>query len=131
MQRYSHSGIVPITGAMLTILAGLSMAVLGGLVYAFLAYWISGGFFRLFWMLAFSLTMGIALAVAATRGKIRSPLFNTVVALVCVVMGLWVYWGAFDVARNGFGVAATAWTPRGIARRSCSETASRRSARPD
>jgi hypothetical protein len=101
---------------MLTILAGLSMAVLGGLVYAFLAYWISWGFFRLFLMLLFSLAVGIALAVAANRGKVRSPLFNTVVALVCATIGLWVYWGAFDVARNGFGAAATAWTPQGISR---------------
>lgn len=116
MQRYSHSGIVPVSGAILAVLAGLSATVLGGFVYAFLAYWISWGIFRLFLMLAFSLTVGIVLAVAANRGKIRSPLFNTVVALGCVVIGMWVYWGAFDVARNGFGAAATAWTPQGLSR---------------
>jgi hypothetical protein len=70
----------------------------------------------MFLMLGYSLTVGIVIAVAANRGKIRSPLFNTVIALVCAVIGLWVYWGAFDVARNGVGVAATAWTPHGLSR---------------
>ena len=116
MKRYSHSGIVPASGAINTVLAGLAAAALGGLLYAFLVYWLSWGFFRFLLMLGYSLLVGGAIAYAANRGKIRSPLFNTVIALVCVVLGLWVYWGAYDVARNGAGVAATAWMPEGLAR---------------
>jgi hypothetical protein len=67
-------------------------------------------------MVIYSLTVGGVIGYAANRGKIRSPLFNTVAGLVCAAVGLWVYWGAFDVARNGIGVAATAWTPQGLVR---------------
>jgi hypothetical protein len=116
MQRYAHSGIVPVAGAIRTVLSGLVAATIGGLVYAFLAYWISWGIIRAILMVVYSLSLGGVLAYAANRGKIRSPLFNTVASLVCVAVGLWVYWGAFDVARNGVGAAATAWTPQGLVR---------------
>jgi hypothetical protein len=116
MQRYSHSGIVPVGGAIVSVISGLSAAVLGGFVYAFLAYWLSFGVFRAILMVGYSLTVGGAIATAANVGKLRNPLVNTVIALVCALVGLWVYWGAFDLARNGLGMAATAWTPPGIAR---------------
>src|SRR5262245_31363101 len=117
MQRYSHSGIVPVTGAMNTVLAGLSFATVGGVIYAFAAYWLAGwGPLRFLLMLVYSLLVGVVIAVAANRGKIRSPLFNTVIALVAVAVGLWVYWGAYEVARHGVAVASTAWTPAGLQR---------------
>ncbi|MCI0357302.1 MAG: hypothetical protein L0211_02310 [Planctomycetaceae bacterium] len=116
MQRYSHSGIVPVGGAINTVLAGLAAAVLGGVVYAFLAYWLSWGPVRLLLMLVYSFAVGFAIAAVANRGKIRSPLFNTAIALVCVALGMWVYWGSYDVARNGIAVAPSAWTPAGLVR---------------
>ncbi len=114
MQRYTHSGIVPVGGAASVVLWGLAAAVVGGVAYAYLAYGLSWGIFRMFLMVAYGLAVGLAIGVAANKGKIRSPLFNTVVALVCVAIGLWVYWGAYDVARNGMGVAGRAWTPQGL-----------------
>jgi len=116
MQRYTHSGIVPVGGAINTVLAGLAAAAIGGLVYAFLAYWLSWGPLRVLLMLGYSFGVGIALAVVANRGNIRSPLFNTVVGLVSVMLGMWVYWGGYDVARHGMAVAPTAWTPAGLER---------------
>ena len=115
MQRYTHSGIVPVSGAASTVLWGLAAAILGGVLYALLAHWLSWGIFRVFLMFFYGLGVGLAVGVAANWGKIRSPLFNTVVALVCVAIGMWVYWGAYDVARNGMQVAGRAWTPRGLA----------------
>jgi len=114
MQRYTHSGIVPASGAVSTVLCGLTAAVVGGVAYAFLAYWLSWGLVRMILMVVYGLGVGLAIGVAANKGKIRSPLFNTVVALVCVAIGLWVYWGAYDVARNGMQVAGRAWTPQGL-----------------
>jgi hypothetical protein len=116
MQRYSHSGIVPAQGAILTLVAGVSAAALGGVVYAFAAYWLTWGPLRFLLMLGYSLLVGVAIAVAANRGKIRSPLFNTAVALLAVAVGLWVYWGAYDVAKNGLAVVPSAWTPAGFVR---------------
>jgi hypothetical protein len=111
MQRYRHSGIVPTSGAITTLLVGLSTAVLGAFVYAFSMYWISWGPIRLILMCLYGLTVGVSIGVSANYGKIRSPLFNTVLGLVCFALGLWVYWGAFDIARNGVAVVPSAWTP--------------------
>jgi hypothetical protein len=111
MQRYTHSGIIPVSGAITTIVTGMSSAVLASLVYAFFAYWISWGPFRLIMMCVYGLTLGVSIAVAANYGKIRSPFFNTVVALVCVAIGLWVYWGGYDVAKHGVAAIPAAWTP--------------------
>ena len=116
MQRYVHSGIVPASGAILALLMGLSAAIVGGLVYAFAAWWMNWGPIRFLLMLVFAVSVGGFIAVGANRGKIRSPLFNTVLALVCSAVGLWIYWGAYDVARHGLAVAPAAWTPAGIAR---------------
>ncbi len=111
MQRYTHSGIIPVNGAITTVVTGLSAAVVAGVVYAFLAYWITWGPFRLIMMCIYGLTVGIAIAVSANYGKIRSPLFNTVVAIACSAIGLWIYWGAYDVAKNGVAVIPAAWGP--------------------
>ncbi len=117
MRRYSHSGIVPLTGAISTVLAGLSFAAIGGVVYAFAAYWLAGwGPVRFLLMLGYSFLVGVVIAAAANRGKIRSPLFNTVIALVAAALGLWVYWGSYEVARHGLAVAPSAWTPAGLRR---------------
>jgi len=116
MQRYTPSGTVPLTGAIHTVLAGLSVAAIGGLLYAFLAYWLSWGPLRLLLMLGYSLAVGGMIEIAANQGKIRSPLFNTVLALVAVALGMWVYWGGYEVARHGMAVAPTAWTPGGLKR---------------
>ena len=117
MRRYSHSGIVPLAGAINTVLAALSFAAIGGIGYAFTAYWLAGwAVLRLILMVAYALMVGIVIAVAANRGKIRSPFFTTVIALIAAALGLWVYWGAYDVARNGLAVAPTAWTPAGLKR---------------
>jgi hypothetical protein len=67
-------------------------------------------------MLVFAACLGGFIAVGANRGKVRSPLFNTVVGLLCTAVGLWIYWGAYDVARHGLAVAPTAWTPAGLER---------------
>lgn len=111
MQRYTHSGIIPVNGAITTVVTGLSAAALAGILYAFLAYWITWGPFRLIMMCIYGLTVGVAIAVAANYGKIRSPLFNTVVAIVCTAIGLWIYWGTYDVAKNGVAVIPAAWGP--------------------
>jgi hypothetical protein len=116
MQRYVHSGTVSASGAILALLMGLPTAVVGGFVYAFLAWWMNWGPFRFVLMLVFALIVGGFIAIGANRGKIRSPLFNTVLALVCAAVGLWIYWGAYDVARHGIAVAPTAWTPAGLTR---------------
>jgi hypothetical protein len=116
MQRYVHSGIVPASGAILALLMGLSTAIVGGLVYAFAAWWMNWGPIRFLLMLVFAVSVGGFIAVGANRGKIRSPLFNTVLALLCSAVGLWIYWGAYDVARHGLAVAPAAWTPAGLAR---------------
>ncbi|MEX2174209.1 MAG: hypothetical protein WD872_07595 [Pirellulaceae bacterium] len=116
MQKYSHSGIVPPPAAIHTVLAGLATAAIGGVIYAFASYWLNIGLVRCLLMLVYAFSLGGIIAWMANRGKIRSPLFVTVVALLCAALGMWIYWGTYDVARHGWGVAGSAWTPQGLLR---------------
>ena len=115
MQKYSHSGTVPLGGAIWTTLFGLAAAVIGGVVYAYAFHWIGVAWFiRLGLAFIYALVVGCTISGVANRTKIRSPLFVTVVGLLCTAVGLWVYWGAYNWACNGPQVGVAAWTPQGL-----------------
>ena len=114
MKTYSPSGIVPLRGALLTAVGALLAAVVGGFVYAFAFWWIGIGLLRILLMLGFAIALGFTIAALARGGKVRSPLFVTVIALAAVVLTLWIYWGAYDWARHGPDAGLTAWSSAGL-----------------
>lgn len=114
MQTYSPSGIVPLRGAILTMLVAFSAAIIGGIVYAFAFWWISIGILRILLALGFAVTLGFTIAAAARGGKVRSPTFVTIIALLAVIVTLWIYWGAYDWARHGPRAGVAAWSPGGL-----------------
>jgi hypothetical protein len=93
------------------VLVGLSAAVIGGALYGLVSVWIWYGFIRVVLWLICALTLAVLIGGAAKHGKIRSSLFVTVVALFVSLVGLWIYWGTYDVARHGFNIGLEAWTP--------------------
>jgi len=112
MQTYSASGIVPVTGGIITAIAGLLTAVVSGFAYAYAFHWIPISFLRVVLCLIYCFAVGLAIAAVGKRAKIRSPAFITVVAFVSMLVGLWIYWGAYRWAKEGAGVGIAAWSPQ-------------------
>jgi hypothetical protein len=111
MRTYSSSGIIPIAGGVWTAVASMLVAILAGFVYAYAFYWIPIGFLRIVLCLLYCFVVGVTIASAGKRAKIRSPLFITALAIVCMLVGLWVYWGAYRWAKEGAGAGLAAWSP--------------------
>ena len=115
MQTYSHSGTIPVAGGIYTPLIGLTTAGVAGFIYAYAFYWIPIGLLRLVLLGIYCLVVGMTICVTANRARIRSPLFVTIVAVVCTTFGLWIYWGAYRWAKEGAGVGLAAWSPNELA----------------
>ncbi len=101
MQTYSHSGAVPVLGALGTIVVGALTAVLGGLAYGYAFYYVPVAYLNVLFTLAFGAGIGFVVAAAATAGKVRSPRFVAIVNLGSTLLGLYVYWGAYLLALAG------------------------------
>ena len=101
MQTYSHSGAVPVLGALGTILAGAVTAVLGGLAYGYAFYYIPVAYLNILFTLAFGAGIGFVVVSAAVAGKVRSPLFVGAVTFGSTLLGLYAYWGAYLLALAG------------------------------
>src|SRR5262245_24699812 len=112
MQTYSHSGAVPIGGAIKTVLAGIATAAIGGIIYAYAFYWIPFVYLNFLITLAYAGAMGLAIAITARRGKIRNNSFVAIVGFFVALVGLYVYWAAYLWALAGIqNVGLTAFSP--------------------
>jgi hypothetical protein len=112
MRTYTSSGIVPIAGGLITAVVGLLIAAASGFAYAYAFHWMPLGFLRIFLCLLYCFVVGMTIATVGKQTKIRSPLFITVVAFVSMLLGLWIYWGAYRWAKEGAGVGLAAWSPQ-------------------
>jgi hypothetical protein len=112
MRTYTSSGIVPIAGGLITAVAGLLTAVVAAFVYAYAFHWMPIGFLRIFLCLIYCVVTGMTIAKLGKQTKIRSPLFITALAFAAMLLGLWIYWGAYRWAKEGAGVGLAAWSPQ-------------------
>jgi hypothetical protein len=112
MQTYSHSGSVPISGALLTLFAGGTAGVVCGLIYGFAFYWVPWIYLNFVLMLLFAGAIGLAVATGGLLGKVRNNVFIAVAAVISTLVGMYFYWGAYFVALVGFDeVGLFAFTP--------------------
>src|SRR4029450_9862919 len=101
MRTYSHSGAVPVLGALGTIVASAGAALVSGFAYAYAFYYIPIVQLNVLLTLAFGAGLGLAVAAAAHAGKIRSTLFVGVMAVTTAFLGLYVYWASYLMAVAG------------------------------
>src|SRR5262245_61255596 len=101
MQTYSHSGAVPVLGALGTIVISALAAFVGGFVYAYAFFYIPIVQLNVLLTLAFGAGLGLAVAAAAHAGKIRSTLFVGAMAVTTAMLGLYVYWASYLLAVGG------------------------------
>lgn len=112
MQTYSHSGAVPISGAISTLVGGALTAAISGLIYAYAFHWIPLIYINFLLAMAFGIVIGVAISIIARRGKIRNNLFLRFAGVLCALFGIYVYWGAYLWALAGIGnVGLSAFWP--------------------
>lgn len=112
LKSYSHSGTVPIGGALAAIVAGGLVATIAGVIYAYAFYWIPIVYLNFLITLVFGGVIGGSVAIAARFGKIRNNWVVAGIALVMTLWGLYVYWGAYLLALAGIGdVGLSAFNP--------------------
>jgi len=103
MQTYSHSGAVPIGGAITTLLASLATAVIGGFIYAYAFCWIPFVYINFLITLAYGIAIGVTVSLMAKRGHVRNNTFLWLSAVVAGFVGLYFYWAAYLWALAGIG----------------------------
>ncbi|MHC4405194.1 MAG: hypothetical protein ACYTG0_36575 [Planctomycetota bacterium] len=100
METYRHSGAVPLGGLALTILVGLVVAAVLGVVYTYAIVNIPIVYINFFVTCALGAAIGFAVGVAARAGKIRNTFVVGVLGLAIGVVGLYVAWAVDPTARG-------------------------------
>jgi hypothetical protein len=114
MQKYSHSGIIPIGGALLCLVGSAVATALVAVVYALIIRFIPFVYLNFLATLGFGLAMGFMVAVLGKFGKIRSKAFILFAWLLTLAVGYYVYWGATIWTHEGLGLGLRVFEPREI-----------------
>ena len=94
MQTYKHSGIIPIGGAILAIIAGAVTAFFGGILYAFIIVWCPVIYFCVLATFGFGAAIGGAIGYACKSGKVRNDTLRLGLTFVFATIGIYCEWGA-------------------------------------
>ena len=92
---YRHSGMIPISGVLLTLIGGLVVAVLGGIVYAYAVRWIRFIYIRALSTIAFGGLVGFVTGKLARAGKLRNVKVTLVLVAIVTLVGYyfaWMFW---------------------------------------
>jgi hypothetical protein len=111
MQRYRHSGIVPLSGAIKTLVFGCAAALVLGFINAYAVAWVPFIYLNFLFTLLFGGAVGMGVNLGIRSGKVRSGWFAGLAALLCMTVGLYVYWGASIWALGGQRIGLRAWSP--------------------
>ena len=114
MHRYTPSGVVPIGGALLTIVGSLIPAAILAVVYALIVHWVPFVYLNFLATMGFGFAMGICVTVLSSMGKIRSPLFVRFAWLLTLAFGYYVYWGASIWAHGAWRAGLLVFDPGAV-----------------
>jgi hypothetical protein len=111
MQRYSHSGTIPIGGALMCLVGSAVATALLAVVYALVIRFIPFVYLNFLATLGFGLAMGFMVALLGKLGKIRSKAFMLFAWLFTLAVGYYIYWGATIWTHGGLGIGLLAFDP--------------------
>ncbi len=114
MQKYSHSGVIPIGGALLCLVGSALVTAITAVIYALIIRYIPFVYLNFLATLGFGFVMGVAVMIFAQLGKIRSKTFVHFAWLITLLFGMYVYWGASVWTRDGLQVGLSAFDPQVI-----------------
>ena len=111
MEIYQHSGKAPLVSVLLSVAAGLIVALVGAFLYAWSVQWIPLIFLNFLATVFYAAIVGWAVGGVARAGKVRSLTAVGLASLLCMAAGVWLYWGASIWAMGGREVGWNAWRP--------------------
>lgn len=114
MQRYSHSGIIPLGGAVFTLVGSILLAIPLALVYMVIIHFIPFRYLHFLATMFFGLGLGFLVALLCRWGKIRNFAFCLFAWLVTLAFGYYVYWGASAWSRDGLQAVFSVFHPQAI-----------------
>src|SRR5262245_18835090 len=94
MRVYQHSGVVPASGAVMALAAGVLAAPVLGVVYSFTFYYIPWVYLNFLLALAFGIGTGYVVGRTAREGKIRNVIAVGAIALASIVVGIYAEWAS-------------------------------------
>lgn len=89
---YQHSGKAPLSGILLTLVAGTIGGAILGAIYAALIYWIPFVFLLFFLTIGLGAVLGAMSGSLAAAGKIRHNGVTTQLAFVIALVAYYVHW---------------------------------------
>lgn len=107
---YQHSGKAPLIGWLLAAAAGVPMAIVGGVIYAFATVYIPIIYLNFLLTFIFSISIGLAVSWGAKRGHVRSPNIVGTIAGCAAIIGMYAAWGADMLARVGAENVPSVWS---------------------
>jgi len=114
MRAYQHSGIVPASGALMTLAAGSLAAILLGVAYTFSFYYILYVYLNLLLTLAFGGAVGWVVGFVAREGKIRNVPVVGCLALAAAFIGIYAEWGTTAFALTPASELGAQWRKLGL-----------------
>jgi hypothetical protein len=91
-RAYRHSGVVPPAGAVASIAGGMIVALVSSLIYTMFIVWVPYIYFNVIATACFGGLVGLSVGWASKLGHVRNPLFVTLVAVACAVVGIYAEW---------------------------------------
>lgn len=114
MKVYQHSGIVPASGALMTLAAGLLAAIALGVAYTFSFYYILYVYLNVLLTVAFGGAVGWVVGFVAREGKIRNVPVVGGLALAAAFIGIYAEWGTTAFALTPASELGAQWRKLGL-----------------
>ena len=92
---YRHSGMIPISGLVITLVGGLTVGVVGAIAYAYLVRWIPILYLRVLLPVALGALIGFVVGRLARAGRLRNKAITLALVLLVTLIAYyftWVFW---------------------------------------
>src|SRR5262245_13472650 len=115
MRTYQHSGVVPASGALVSLATGTVAGLLLGVTYAFTFYYIPYVYLNFLLVAGFGAGVGWVVGCASRYGKIRNVAAVGGIATAAALAGIYAEWGTTIYAMADAADLPQLWSNAGLA----------------
>ena len=101
MEKYNHSGKIGILGIVYMLIFGIASALIFGMLYSYLIYFIPFPYITFFITLGFGIIVGVATGYGGKLGKIRNNKVMLIGGLLTGIIALYCSWVGYIFVSSG------------------------------